>query len=114
VQIDKRQQLFVSQCALVNCTLLFNTTSVRLTGAISVNGTLVKTPQVRRLCEEPSCYDKVLKSVAHCHGLSQGTELALFTFDSIQLGPEVNVTLAGQRALILQSRSSVLLNTTFK
>lgn len=37
----------------------------------------------------------------------------MFSFDSIQLGPEVQVTLAGQRALVLTSRSSVSLNTSF-
>jgi len=82
-------QLAVSQCATntTNCTLHFNTTAATLVGAITVNGTVTLTPQ--------------------------GTEVVVFAFDSIQLGSEVKVTLSGQRALVLLSRSSVVINTTF-
>jgi hypothetical protein len=41
-------------------------------------------------------------------------QVAVFAFDSIQLGPEVEVTLAGQRALVLTTRSSASINTTFR
>ena len=42
------------------------------------------------------------------------TEVVVYTFESINLGPEVHVEVVGQRALILQSRTSVIINTTIK
>jgi hypothetical protein len=44
VQVQRRAALAVSQCAHVNCTLLFNTTALTLRGAIDANGTLARTP----------------------------------------------------------------------
>lgn len=44
-QVLKRAELAVSQCALVNCTLLFNTSDLTLSGAVEANGTLALTPQ---------------------------------------------------------------------
>ena len=41
-----------------------------------------------------------------------GTEVALFAFNSIYLGPETEVKLVGQRALALVSKTSLLVNTT--
>lgn len=41
-----------------------------------------------------------------------GTEIAVFTFNSIYLGPEVDVAVVGQRALGLASRTSIVINTT--
>jgi hypothetical protein len=43
---------------------------------------------------------------------ASGTEVALFSFNSIYLGPEVEVIVVGQRALALLSKSSFILNTT--
>ena len=67
------------------CAIEFNTSSLRLTGAISGTGVAGAT--------------------------AAGTEVACFAFDSIRLGPEVTVTVVGQRPLALLSRSSVALNT---
>jgi hypothetical protein len=81
------QELSLSQCARENCTLLFNTSSLLLTGAINDVGEL-------RLTED-------------------GTEVAVYTFNSIYLGPEVHVTLVGQRAMALVSKTTSIINTTF-
>lgn len=75
-----------SQCVYRSCNLLFNTSSATLTGAINATGVVQSTPN--------------------------GTEVAIFAFDSIRLGPEVGVTVIGQRALVLTSRTSVMINTT--
>jgi len=87
---DKKLTLSNSQCVNVPCELMFNTSSGILSGAISVVGEIVQ--------------------------LSDGsnTEVAVFSFDSIDLGPNVAVTLTGQRALVLLSRSSVKIDTTFQ
>jgi hypothetical protein len=87
-----------SQCALTDpisnhldgCRLQFNTSAVSLIGLTNetIFGVVART--------------------------KQGTPVAVFTFDSIELGPEVNVTLVGQRPLVLLSRSSVIINTTFE
>lgn len=82
------EDLSTSQCAGLNmCELLFNTSSLQLRGAINATGEIAVS--------------------------GVGYEVAVFAFDSVSLGPEVNVTLVGQRALVLASRSSVLLNTSF-
>lgn len=82
-------RLSSSQCSGVqNCMLLFNTSSLELNGAINVTG-------------------EISTSEA-------GHELAVFAFDSIALGPEVSVTVVGQRALVLASRTSIFLNTSIK
>lgn len=99
-ETEKRLALGESQCARRPCTLLFNTSSLRLTGAINDTGVVART--------------RLLPGAAGGDGYEYGTEVAVFAFDSIELGPEVNVTLCGQRALVLLSRSSVLLNTTLR
>ena len=68
------------------CEIHFDTSELRLSGAINDWGVAATT--------------------------DQGTEVAVFAFDSIELGPEIVVKLTGQRALVLLSRSSVVLNTT--
>ena len=45
---------------------------------------------------------------------AQGTEVALFTFNSIYLGPEVKVIVVGQRALALLSKTTMVINTTIE
>ena len=59
------KQLNSSQCAQRKCQIMFNTSSLRLTGAISGVGQVIRTPN--------------------------GTEVAVFTFNSIYLGPETEV-----------------------
>ena len=77
----------MSQCTHKECFLHFNTSDLTLTGAITGTGKLLHTPNK--------------------------TEVAVFSFDSIYLGPEVQVTMVGQRAIVLMSRTSVVINTTF-
>ena len=43
-----------------------------------------------------------------------GTQVALFTFNSIYLGPEVQVIVVGQRALSLLSKTTMFINTTIE
>ncbi|CAM9248295.1 unnamed protein product, partial [Ectocarpus fasciculatus] len=81
------QELNTSQCAIVSCYLLFNTTSLELTGAISDKGVVRYT--------------------------DEGTEVAVFSFNSIYLGPDVKVEMVGQRAISLVSKTAFILNTTF-
>jgi len=83
----KLMTLSTSQCIEVSCNLLFNTSNLELRGAINATGSIATTPD--------------------------GTEVAVWAFDSINLAREVNVTLTGQRAIALLSRSSVYINTTF-
>ena len=78
--------LVQSQCSNV-CNLLFNTSDARLSGAVNATGVIATTPD--------------------------GTEVALWAFDSIDIDENVNITLTGQRAMALLSRSSVRINTTF-
>lgn len=75
-----------SQCVLQNCELRFNTSDLTMVGAINGTGSVQMT--------------------------ANGTEVALFSFNSIRLGPEVQVTVVGQRPLVLSSRTSILLNTS--
>eukprot|EP00957_Ditylum_brightwellii_P120048 9160769-Ditylum_brightwellii.AAC.1 len=84
---SKLAKLASSQCTDVECNLIFNTSSLQLSGAIDAIG-----------------------SIATTH---DGTEVAVWSFDSIDLAKEVNVTLTGQRALALLSRSSIRIDTTF-
>lgn len=82
----KKSILEKSQCANTNsCTLLFNTSSLQLSGVINATGSIGLTPD--------------------------GTEVAMWTFDSIDIGYEVSVELTGQRALALLSKSSVFIDT---
>lgn len=82
------QTLSTSSQCIVNCTLLFNTSSAILSGAVNALGVIAKT--------------------------SNGTEVVIWAFDSIDIDEKVNVTLTGQRAMVILSRSSVRLNTTLK
>jgi len=81
------QELSLSQCSQRNCTIMFNTSSLELIGAINDMGVLRHT--------------------------GNGTEVAVYTFNSIYLGPEVEVILVGQRALSLVSKTQLIINTTF-
>jgi hypothetical protein len=95
-ETEKTNTLADSQCELFGrvstqpggCRLLFNTSDATLRGSIEVRGEVALTPG--------------------------GQPVAVFAFDSIELGPEVNITLVGQRPLVLLSRSSVMINTTFE
>ena len=80
------EALTQSQCSNVQCSLLFNTSDAALSGAVNATGVITATPD--------------------------GTEVALWAFDSIDLDEHVNITLTGQRAMALVSRSSVRINTT--
>jgi hypothetical protein len=82
----ERHILFNSQCTNLDCTLLFNTSSLMLSGVIEAEGYLART--------------------------EKGTEVAVWNFESIELGPEVNITVIGTRACVILSRSSLVLNTT--
>jgi hypothetical protein len=84
---DKLSMMSRSQCANQYCHLLFNTSNLLMSGAINATGT-----------------------IGHN---SDGTEVAVWTFDSIDLGPEVEVELTGQRAMVLLSKSSVIFDTHF-
>lgn len=44
----------------------------------------------------------------------ENTEVAVFSFNSIYLGPDTEVIVVGQRALALVSKTSAIINTTFK
>ncbi len=83
---EKFSILASSQCANIDpCTLLFNTSDLTLTGAINAKGSI---------------------------GLTEsGDEVAIWAFDSINIGSEVDIVLAGQRALVLLSKSSVMIDT---
>jgi hypothetical protein len=70
-----------SQCYLRPCELLFNTSSLEMTGIMNATGKIGTT--------------------------SNGIEVAIWTFDSIELGAEVQIKLVGQRAMALLSKSSV-------
>jgi hypothetical protein len=82
----KHATLSQTQCrsGKEECALLFNTSSLELTGIINATGLVDTTPD--------------------------GTEVAVWTFDSIDIDEYVNVTVTGQRAMALLSRSSVRIN----
>mmetsp|Transcript_6677 Transcript_6677/g.15166 ORF Transcript_6677/g.15166 Transcript_6677/m.15166 type:complete len:1894 (+) Transcript_6677:1692-7373(+) len=75
-----------SQCSNAPCNLTFNTSDVSLRGAVNATGVIATTPD--------------------------GTEVALWAFESIDIDENVNITVTGQRAMALVSRSSVRINTT--
>ena len=79
-------QLSSSQCGLESCYLLFNTSSLLMTGSIEATGYIGTTPD--------------------------GSEVAIWSFDSVDLGQEVVVETTGQRAMALLSRSSLYINTS--
>lgn len=85
-EISELHNLTSSQCTNIGCSLLFDTTNLKLIGAINGTG-------VTRLT-------------------SNGTEVAVFSFNSIYLGPEVKITVIGQRALAVVSKTTLILNTT--
>eukprot|EP01038_Epipyxis_sp_PR26KG_P012059 gene12059-16136_t len=85
-EVAELVELNTSQCVSTRCMIQFNTSSLELTGAITGTGVVKYT--------------------------SSGTEVALFSFNSIYLGPEVEVILVGQRALSLVSKTSIVINTT--
>lgn len=86
-ETEKLRILSNSQCIIISqCKLLFNTSSLMMTGIINASGTVGYSPD--------------------------GTEVAVWTFDSIDLGAEVEVEVDGQRAFALLSKSSVHINTT--
>ena len=74
-----------SQCKKVPCNLIFNTSSLELNGTINAIGDL-------------AIYD-------------DGTEVAVWVFDSINLDSNVNITFTGQRSMMLMSRSSSYFNS---
>uniref|UniRef100_A0A7S2LHS3 GH16 domain-containing protein n=2 Tax=Leptocylindrus danicus TaxID=163516 RepID=A0A7S2LHS3_9STRA len=86
-QQSRMQTLSSSQCVNTLCELVFNTSSLDLTGAVNATGTLVTQ--------------------------DDGTEIALWAFDSINLMTDVNVTLVGQRAMALLARSSIYIDAIF-
>jgi len=88
IQAEKQisEAVTQSQCSNVQCSLLFNTSDATLSGVVNASGVIMTTPD--------------------------GTEVALWAFDSIDLDEHVNITLTGQRAMALASRSSVRINTT--
>lgn len=78
-----------SQCSTtVVCSLVFNTSDASLSGAVNATGVITNT--------------------------SDGTEVALWAFDSIDIDEHVTITVTGQRAMALLSRSSVHINTTLQ
>lgn len=88
VETNKLKVLKGSQCSNVDksdCFLLFNSSSLELSGIINATGSLAFSPD--------------------------GTEVAIWVFDSIDLGKEVTVYFTGQRAVALISKSSVLIDT---
>ncbi|CAM9431453.1 unnamed protein product [Ectocarpus sp. 4 AP-2014] len=71
------------------CTIVFNTSSLNLEGAISAVGELALT--------------------------AEGTEVAVWSLNHdnvVYLGPEITVQVTGQRALAILSRGSLVLNTS--
>ena len=87
-ELNELRNLSSSACVNVNCDLVFDTSNLTMTGAIGTwKGVIRKT--------------------------AAGTEVAVFSFNSIYLGPEVGVTLIGQRAFALVSKTNAVINTTF-
>jgi hypothetical protein len=72
--------------ALCPCELIFDTSTQQLSGAVTATGTLATT--------------------------SSGTQVAVWSFEQVRIGPEVHITVRGQLPLVLLSRSALVLNTT--
>ena len=84
--------------------LVFNTSSISLLFNTSDAPTLT--------IFNSSCVSCVPETWAGKIGVSeQGTETGLFNFYSIFLGPTVNVTVIGDRALVIMSRSTAVFDT---
>jgi len=84
---QKLVNLSNSQCSLVKCTILFNTSNLEMSGAINATG-VVETYE-------------------------DGSEVAVWAFDSVNIGSEVTIQLYGQRAMMIVSRSSLHIDTPF-
>lgn len=87
-EVTELRELNSSQCSLTDCFLHFNTTSLAMTGAIEATGEIRST--------------------------GNGTEVAVWSFNSIYIGPEVKVTIVGQRAFSLLSKTTAVINTTIE
>lgn len=90
--LEKQQSIFDvlsgSHCIEIPCKLLFNSSNLVLSGAFCANGTLGVT--------------------------DNGTEVAIWTFESINIDSNVQVLFTGQRAISILSRSSVYIDTKFE
>jgi hypothetical protein len=102
--------LSVSQCAQTHCQIVFNTSSLLF------SGTIVQEKLLQRDVTEVLCCYLFLGAIGNFSGVvrttSSGTEVAVFSFNSIYLGPEVEVVVVGQRALSLVSKTTAIINTT--
>ena len=107
IQVGELHELTSSQCAgSMSCYIQFNTSSLELTGVINGTGTIKTTSQGRNPCTYMHTYIfylEVYVSMYVCMHVITGTEVALFSFNSIYLGPETKVILVGQRALVRES-----------
>ena len=85
--LEKEEQklkiMVESQCS--ECILTFNTSSLEMNGSMNATGVIATTPD--------------------------GTEVAVWTFDSIDIDNNVKLQLTGQRALALISKSSIHIDT---
>jgi hypothetical protein len=85
-EVNILRALNTSQCVQIeSCHLTFNTSSLELSGAVNASGYLVRN--------------------------ADGSEVALWSFDSINIDYNVSVRVVGQRALALLSRSSIYIDT---
>lgn len=84
-EVQKLHALSESQCMYQVCTLTFNTTNLELTGAINATGSIEKT--------------------------KAGEEVAIWSFDSINIDKGVKIILVGARPMALLSRSSIYIDT---
>lgn len=85
--------------------MLFNTSGPEPTLTIS-NITCVADPLI------PGCSDNSsITAPGYVAETTQGTETGLWNFHSIYLGPSVNVTIIGNRAIVILSRSTAIFDT---
>lgn len=110
-EVDELIQLNTSQCIEKDCVIMFNTSSLSLTGAINDTG---KKLDHCFLLYIYSYYILFYLSPGVVRKSAAGTEVAVFTFNSIYLGPEVKVVVVGQRALALVSKTTMVINTTIQ
>jgi hypothetical protein len=73
-----------------NCSLLFNTSSLEMTGAINATGYALISPG------------------------PEGVETAVWAFEQVYLGPEIAITVVGQRPLAIISLTALVLNTSIE
>jgi hypothetical protein len=110
-EVEELKQLNTSQCTLITCSITFNTTSLELTGAINDIGiSLIIEIFFTSFCTFSYFYffTGVIRTT------KDGTEVAVFSFNSIYLGPDTKVELVGQRALALVSKTVAIINTTLR